>query len=57
MTLKYPSCEICRALREELPSDVEDETINAYHESKGSYELFPKRYQDVVIEIMLKTTQ
>ena len=51
--LKYPRCEICRKLRDELPYDVSDETINDYHESKGSYELFPKRYRDIVAEVML----
>jgi len=51
--LKYPNCEICRRLREALPSEVDDEVINDYHESKGSYELFPKRHQDIVIEVML----
>ena len=52
--LKYPDCEICKKLREVLPKDeVPDETINDYHESKGSYELFPKKYQDIVIEIMI----
>jgi DNA repair exonuclease SbcCD ATPase subunit len=44
-------------LREALPLDVPDETINAYHESKGSYELFPKEHQDTVIRIMLETDQ
>ena len=54
MPLKYPNCPICRKLREALPEDeVPDEIINDYHESKGSYELFPKRWQDTVIEIML----
>jgi hypothetical protein len=53
--LKYPKCEVCRKLREALPSEVQDETINAYHESQGSYELFPKRYQDTVIRIMLES--
>jgi len=57
MTLKYPLCKICIELRELLPSDVEDKTINDYHESKGSYEIFPKRYQDVVIEVVLNTTK
>jgi hypothetical protein len=56
MVLKYPNCPICRALREALPQEVSDETINRYHESEGSYELFPKRYQNTVIEIMLKFT-
>jgi len=52
--LKYPDCPICRKLRDALPeSDVPDEVINDYHESKGSYELFPKRWRDTVIEIML----
>ena len=51
--LKYPSCKICQELRKALPNDVTDDIINDYHESKGSYELFPKRYQDIVIEIML----
>ena len=55
--LKYPKCIVCRKLREALPSDVPDETINAYHESKGSYELFPKEHQDTVIRIMLETNQ
>jgi len=51
--LKYPNCEICKKLREVLPkNEVPDEMINDYHESKGSYELFPKKYQDIVIEIM-----
>lgn len=54
MVLKYPNCKICKALREALPDDVSDDLINAYHESKGSYELFPKRYQDIVIDIMLE---
>lgn len=54
MPLKYPNCPICRKLREALPEDeVPDKIINDYHESKGSYELFPKRWQDTVIEIML----
>jgi hypothetical protein len=57
MVLKYPNCPICRALREALPQEVSDETINRYHESEGSYELFPKRYQNTVIEIMLKFTK
>ena len=53
--LKYPNCEICRRLREVLPKDeVPDEIINAYHESKGSYELFPKKWQDTVIDVMLE---
>jgi len=51
--LKYPDCVICKRLREALPDDVDDETINDYHESKGSYELFPKRYRATVIEIMI----
>jgi len=55
--LKYPKCVVCRKLRKALPSDVPDETINAYHESKGSYELFPKEHQDTVIRIMLETDQ
>ena len=55
--LKYPNCEICRRLREVLPEDeVPDEIINDYHESKGSYELFPKKWQDVVIEVMLSVS-
>jgi hypothetical protein len=49
--LKYLTCKICRELREALPSDDPDESIDAYHESKGSYELF--RNQDTVIEVML----
>jgi len=57
MTLKYPKCKICQKLRKALPCDVLDETINAYHEGKGSYELFPKRYQDLVIEIMLQSNR
>ena len=53
--LKYPNCEICRRLREVLPEDeVPDEIINAYHESQGSYELFPKKWQDAVIDVMLE---
>jgi len=51
--LKYPNCPICRKLREALPPEVPDEVINDYHESKGSYELFPKNVQDIVIEVML----
>ena len=43
MTLKYPKCKICRELRRVLPKEVPDSVINAYHESKGSYELFPKK--------------
>ena len=53
--MKYPNCKICRRLREVLPEDeVPDEVINAYHESKGSYELFPKKWQDTVIDVMLE---
>jgi len=51
--MKYPNCPICKALRKALPPEVPDELIDDYHESKGSYELFPKKYQDIVIEIML----
>jgi len=52
--LKYPDCEVCRRLREVLPPEVGDNVINDYHESKGSYELFPKRYRDIVIKVMLE---
>lgn len=56
MVLKYPNCKICKALRKELPSDVIDKTINDYHESKGSYELFPMRYRDIVVDVILKSS-
>jgi hypothetical protein len=52
--LKYPDCEICQALRSALPYEISDEIIDAYHESIGSYELFPKKFQDTVIEVMLR---
>jgi hypothetical protein len=53
--LKYPRCRICQKLRGALPPEVPDEVIDAYHESRGSYDLFPKRYQDIVIRVMLES--
>ena len=45
-------------LREALPKgDVPDEIINVYHEGKGSYEIFPKRYQDIVIQVVLEASK
>jgi len=52
MTLKYPECPYCKALRRELPEEVTDVMINDYHESKIGREDFPKEVQGVVIEIM-----
>jgi hypothetical protein len=52
MTLKYPKCPYCKALRRELPDEVTDKMINDYHESKIGWERFPKEFQDAVIEIM-----
>jgi len=55
MKLKYPDCKICKKLATELSNSSEIiQAINDYHESKGSYELFPKQYQDLVIDIMLR---
>jgi len=50
--LKYPSCPICKAIKEQTKAS--DRQINAYHESKGSYEVFDKRDRDTVIGIMLE---
>ncbi len=49
--LKYPSCPICKAIKEQTKAS--DRQINAYHESEGSYEIFDKRDQDIVIEIVM----
>lgn len=50
--LKHPNCPICKAIKEQ--TEASDRQINAYHESEGSYELFDKRDQDTVIEIVLE---
>lgn len=52
MTLNYPNCPVCKAIKEQTKAS--DQQINAYHESKGSYEVFDKRDRDTVIEIVLK---
>lgn len=41
--LKYPDCPICKFLKE---LDVEDETINDYHESKIGMEDLPDHIQE-----------
>jgi hypothetical protein len=52
VTLRYPNCPYCKALREELPEEVTDEMINDYHESKVGWEDFPKEFRGKVVEIM-----
>ena len=52
MVLKYPKCEICRSIQRVIGNKY-DKQINDYHESKGSYELFPDEVQDKVIDTML----
>lgn len=55
MALKYPDCEVCKALRETFsPADVSDQQINDYHESKIGWEDFDKRLQDDILEVILK---
>lgn len=50
--MKYKNCPICRAIKFLLPQ-IDDELIDAYHESKIGWEDFPRRYQDDVLEIVI----
>jgi len=57
MVLKYPDCKICEALRETFrPSDLSDEQINDYHESKIGWEDFDRRLQDDILTVVIETT-
>lgn len=55
MTLKYPNCEVCRALREAFdPADLPDSKINAYHEGRITLDDLPKRIREAVLEVLIE---
>jgi len=56
--LKYPNCEVCKALRETFSrADLTDKQINDYHESKIGWEDFDKRMQDDILEVVIQVTR
>jgi hypothetical protein len=52
MTLKYPNCRFCKALRKALPSEIPDEMINDYHLSKITCMDFPNAVQAEVMRVI-----
>lgn len=58
MTLNYPDCEVCKALRETFrETDITDKQINDYHESKIGWEDFPRYLQDDVLDVVIAVTR
>jgi hypothetical protein len=53
MDMKFKNCEICKKIKEEIP-DIPDNLLDKYHLSLITIEDFPKKFQDKLIDIMLK---
>jgi hypothetical protein len=51
--MKFKNCEICKKIKEEIP-DIPDNLLDKYHLSLITIEDFPKKFQDKLIDIMLK---